>query len=417
MSERLVTLLGAALAVLIILGLLVPTLTVEPIASRPLTTDRGAHGFHALQRWLEQSGISPLSLRRRYTTLPQLVSATGNLLISTLPHATPARSDEIAVFAKWVAQGNTVLLLVAGVTAPPWAATNPGDNTELAQALGFSLTRAPTKPVTHDNPIEKPPASDHASVATGLLPIGRHPLLTDVQNLSGDVQHPAERPLLFAPRDKMRPVVALLRGQLPQTEDLWLGRVGAGRVIVLTDPALFANGHLGEADNARLFNNLLGLVISKGGRVVFDDMHQGVSELYDPRAFARDPRVYVSATFLLGLWLVWVVGHSNRFGAVALSPMAESSAAYARAVGGLLARQLTAREAAIALIAGFERDCQRRNPHLLGAGAASERWTTLPGLPTDALAGLRAAKNILAAGATPNLIELTNHLRLLRIRL
>ena len=426
MKDRLLSVFGAAAALAISVALLVPTPSAEAPVSRPISSDRGGHGLHALWQWISRSGVHASALHRRYSTLDELAPGSGHLLVITLPQRTPSRADELARLGDWVAAGNTALVMIGDVTAPTWVAANSAahgnrdrdGNQRLAAILGFNFAQAPAPKHANSHPLVGLNGAPQAARTTSrLLARGEHPLLAGVREVSSDAAAPLSRPLQIKGQKKMRVLPALLAGKAARAEDLWIGRMGAGRVVVLADPAIFANHRLGEADNARLFNNLLALVRGEQGRVVFDDMHQGVSDLYDAQAFARDPRVYLSVLFLLGLWLAWIVGHSNRFGPARVDEQAQNNVSYAHAVGSLLARQSTPRATATALLAAFTRDCRRRHPALFEHGLDSPRLTALPGISAAALAGLSAAQHALAAGRSPDLIKLTNHLRTLRMRL
>lgn len=416
MNERLLSIGGALAAVAITLALLVPTPTVDVPLSRPTSLDRGAFGYYALQQWLTDSAVPNESLRRRYDSLATLAPGSGHVLITVLPAHTPARVQELAALSRWVAAGNTVLVMIGASTAPPWAAQARDPGTALAKSLGFRATTAATSKDT--DPTRQLDALLHTPSKTALLePRGRHPLLTNVTHITGDAPSATAHSLEVKPLTKSRRLPALLRGSGARAEDLWLGTRGTGRVVVVADPALFANRYLGASDNAQLFNNLLALARGPRGRVVFDDMHQGLSDLYDPHAFARDPRVYASALFLLALWLAWVGGHGGRFVPRLNGVDAAATARFARAVGGLLARQVSAPETARALLASFARECRRRHPRHFEQGYSHATLCTLPGLPTPALRGLAAAERRLAAGASTDLIALCNHLRTLRMHL
>lgn len=426
MKERLFSALGALAALVICMSLLGPQPDISAPLSRPISSDRGSHGLYGLFEWTRHSGVPVSVLKRRYSELGELAPYTGHVLVICLPQRTPSRTDELEVLRAWIASGNTVLVMIGEVTAPPWTLANAaagGDaGSELSETLGFHSVQTSKD----DEKDKKDPARSLARLnealqkpaeTTLLRPYGSHPLLAGVQQVRSDGNALLDSTYAIEAEKKMRAWPALLTGDGLRPRDLWLGQLGAGRVLVLADPAIFGNRHLGAVDNAQLFNNLLAFARRDNGQVVFDDMHQGVSELYDPQAFARDPRVYGSLLFLLALWLAWVLGHSNRFGPLHHDHDSEASMSYAAAVGGLLARQAAPRDIAGALIASFARDCRRRHPGLFERGLDTARLARLPGMSADALAALIAAQQALAVGRCPNLIKLTNHLRTLRMRL
>ena len=421
MKDRLFSTLGALAALITCVALLAPQPDTSAPVSRPISTDRGGHGLYGLFEWVKHSDVPVRVLKRRYSNLWYLAPGDGNVLVITLPQRTPSRDDELEDLSAWIAAGNTALVMIGEVTAPPWTLANVAagdDGSELSETLGFHTVHAAKNKKAKARPLKRlNQALQTPAESTLLRPRGVHPLLAGVRQVRSDGNALGDITFAIEPEKKMRAWPALLKSENPRPQDLWLGRLGAGRVLVLADPAIFGNRHLGVLDNARLFNNVLAFARGEQGRVVFDDMHQGVSELYDPQAFARDPRVYGSLAFLLVLWLAWVIGHSNRFGPVHADRDGEASESYAAAVGGLLARQAAPRDIASALITTFARDCRRRHPGLFEHGLDSARLAHLPGMSAAALAGLSAAQQALAAGRCPDLIKLTNHLRTLRMRL
>ena len=114
-------------------------------------------------------------------------------------------------------------------------------------------------------------------------------------------------------------------------------RVGEGRVLLSAGGSLFTNRALGNADNARLFANIVSARMSRDGVVLFDDLRQGLSASYDPARFYEDPRLYKTMFIVLGLWLVWVLG-STRLRAPAIVTHDPSEAELVRRAGGLIAR-------------------------------------------------------------------------------
>lgn len=426
MKDRLFSALGALAALIICVGLLGPQPDTSAPLSRPISSDRGSHGLYGLFEWIKHSEVAVSALKRRYSDLWELAPDTGHVLVISLPQRTPSRADELEDLRAWIAAGNTVLVMIGEVTAPPWTLANTAADGDAGDALSETLGFHTVQTIKDEEKDEKDPARSLArlnealqkpAATTVLRPHGSHPLLAGVQQVRSDGNALLDTPFAIEPEKNMRAWPALLKGDRLRPRDLWLGQLGAGRVLVLADPAIFGNRHLGALDNARLFNNLLAFARGDTGQVVFDDMHQGVSELYDPQAFARDPRVYGSLLFLLALWLAWVLGHSNRFGPPQADHDSEHNMSYGAAVGGLLARQAVPRDIASALIASFARDSRRRHPGLFERGLDSARLARLPGMSASALAGLSAAQQALAVGRCPDLIKLTNHLRTLRMRL
>ncbi|MGE0383213.1 MAG: DUF4350 domain-containing protein [Gammaproteobacteria bacterium] len=410
MNERAAQLGGALLALVLVLALLVTPGEIEPAyMSRPNSADRGPSGTYAARSWLARAGVPTASLRDRYTSLGRLGAPTGNLLIATLPQLSPARLDERTALRRWIESGNTVLFLIAERDDPPWRQLAAGRSTDaLENALGLSRSESDTaqctpadrSPLPVDGGdaggagVEFPGLSDPPSDRTERMrPVGAHAWLTGIREVavrqagSSDGRAPL-------PGDKAGLSVALLRDADDAGAALWTMRAGAGRIVVFLHSNVFANAMLGEADNARLLANLSAFLVGTGGKVVFDDMHQGLSALYDPKAFYRDPRLHATLLFLVGFWIAWIAGHGNRFGPPE-PPARDDPTRFVRSVGGLLARRLDSTQAAAALIGHFDRT--------RGIAPATERADPL-----------QDARRLIATGQSPDLVALANHLRRLR---
>ena len=121
MKDRLVTLLGALLALAIVYALFFQRGAERPI-TKPLSIEAGRNGYLALWNWLEREHVKVVSLRQRFPALldDRSLAESGNLLIVTMPFRTPLRSSEVPPLDEWVARGNTVLLLAALDDSPEW---------------------------------------------------------------------------------------------------------------------------------------------------------------------------------------------------------------------------------------------------------------------------------------------------------
>ena len=134
MNDRLVTLAGALGSLLVLVLLLYQPAGESPHA-RPTTLEAGTNGYLGLVRWLEsQSPPVPVaSLRRRYEVLleeypfPNAAAGQGHVLIVTYPFATPADAGELNRLRRWLARGNTLLVLAALNETPAWANTPQPD--------------------------------------------------------------------------------------------------------------------------------------------------------------------------------------------------------------------------------------------------------------------------------------------------
>ncbi|HUL81986.1 MAG TPA: DUF4350 domain-containing protein, partial [Gammaproteobacteria bacterium] len=89
MKDRLVTLLGALLALAVVYALFFQRPGAPPV-TKPLSIEAGRNGYLALRNWLEAEHVKVVSLRDRY---PKLLTDTtladsGNVLIVTMPFNT-----------------------------------------------------------------------------------------------------------------------------------------------------------------------------------------------------------------------------------------------------------------------------------------------------------------------------------------
>ncbi|MGH8584521.1 MAG: DUF4350 domain-containing protein, partial [Gammaproteobacteria bacterium] len=366
------------------------------------------YGLLGLKRWLEQAGVPVRSLRQRYTALAGLAPTAGHLLIAVTPQRFAARRRELVRLGAWLRAGNHILLLAALNDWPDWRlglADRGGldhGQRRLEQLLGLSTKTV--RPCAEDGGVS--PFGAPRERSRHARPMGRHPVLDGVARVT------LRAPIFDCPLQELRvlkgraaiPVLEVEGHGLPM---LWMLRLGPARAWAMSYSDAFGNYGLEEADNARLFANILSLSLAPGAAVVFDDFHQGLSTLYDPQAFFRDPRLHTSVAFLLGFWLLWVLGHGNRFGPARSRVQHAGAADWARAMGGLLARRLTPRAAAERLIEQFQAELRRR----YGLSADAPAWQRLEqgfGIDRQALAALRAERQALQENQAPDLVRLCN---------
>lgn len=301
MRERMPTLLLAlgALVVFYVLFLPKPHRTQVP-QGMPLSTDGRPDGYLAIWRWLGVEHIARLSLRDRYTRLPSLLPRpTGNVLLLTLPQRTPMHATELRALKRWTARGNTVLVMAALDDTPLW--TLATDDSLLIENLRHltGLTFTPVRGSTRLAGLHGPQLR--------LISDGTQPLLKGVTQLHAMASLPASRWQAHAVPGAALPLtLATLRdGKVPA---LWLEPHGAGQIILCAAASPFSNAALPLANNARFLANVLEWSLGPGGTVVFDDAHEGLSALYDARAFFADPRVHVTLLWIACAWLAFVLG-------------------------------------------------------------------------------------------------------------
>ncbi|GMQ77507.1 MAG: hypothetical protein BMS9Abin01_2866 [Gammaproteobacteria bacterium] len=420
MKDRLLTIAGGLVAFALVVILLVPVERDDSgQISRPLSTDRGRAGLQGLKRWIEQGGVATDVLRRRYTALASRfeLSLQGNLLIVSLPQRTPSRRAERQALRTWLAQGNSALVLVAAGNVPRWTMGSDGSSTgDFLGSFGFELAmqrdNEEEKAANGDGQVEesfRPPRANleawQAGEPVALLPRFRHPLTRDVATVSARSLRALERGWNLTGTTRGRVVLPLL-AEADNGAAFWEARVGAGRMWVSRYSDLFANAGLGEADNARFMANLLASALGRNGRVIFDDMHQGATDLYDAKAFFSDPRFVNTMIFMAAFWLLYLGGRSRR-----LAPAREAVSRYyaadlARAMAGFFVRRLSAVTVARQLFAFFFNDIRSR----YGLPTNGQPvWSMLSGMSrvsTDDINGLRAHYERAAAGRKLNLSAL-----------
>ena len=392
MKDRLLTFALALGALVSFYALLMPKPAApQERVTRPITIEKGPNGYLAMKRWLDAEGAKPISLRERYGRLPKLTSAapTGNLLISTTPQLHPLRASEVAPLRDWISAGNT-LLVVAGLSDTPDWSMGEGideqfmDHMYSMTGLHFAqaqpdddgkgddkveATPAPVDPQKQaadqkKKPRKAPPIAA-ALVAQKLeqplrfeaVPNGSHPLLEGVKSISALSEYPTLQ--WRARSDEADLILELTRNAESEAPALWLLRFGDGQVIVSAYGSIFTNKLLGKADNARLLANIVKWSRQPGGEVLIDDAHQGLVAFYDAQAFFGDPRLHRSLGWLLGLWLVFILG-PQRLRAAASGWHSVDVTSFVRASGGFMARVLRPSVAGQQLFANFFNDVRRR---------------------------------------------------------
>jgi hypothetical protein len=369
MNDRLVTLFGAAASLLVVIALLLPPGEMRLAnSSRPTTTDRGEQGLQGLKTWLDANHMPSLSLRRRYTSLqvdPRFADS-GNLIVVSVPQTTQPSRGELEALAEWIMQGNFILLLEAKNDRPAWSLGSGNDVETIPRALGFSLAggKADVKTVDNADARRERSAQDLYEAGSALLgddrqtvtlkPAFTHPVLEHVGSVS------TFRSLIHDDPDitltgiaGARQALPLLQRDASQGFALWAFRSGVGGGWVSSHPDLFGNVTLGLADNARLFANLAESVLGEHGYIIFDDMHFGVSDLYDPENFFSDPRLRTTLMLLGVLWVAYVFGYSNRLAPPAHTHRPARASDFVEAMAGFFARRLNAGAAARGILEHF----------------------------------------------------------------
>jgi hypothetical protein len=213
------------------------------------------------------------------------------------------------------------------------------------------------------------------------------------------------------PADPQRLYLSLAVERATEMDAMWQTVHGRGHVLVVASGTLLANHLIAGTDARDLVANLVRGHLGDGGAVVFDDMHQGDSVLYDAAAFYGDPRLHRTLAFLVAGWLVYVLGSTNRFAPPASARVVPRQGDFVAAVGGLLARRLDRREAASLLLQEWFAEVR----HARGIPAGSEPpWAALramPALSPRLVDELRSHHERIGQGRRVDLVNLHNLLQ------
>jgi hypothetical protein len=430
LKERLTTLLlaVAALALFYVFFFPKPTAADQDTAL-PLSTEEAADGYQALWRWLHAHGIAVATLRQPYTELASATSAlraSGNLLITTMPHRVVARSAELNALDEWIDKGNTLLVMAALDDTPQWAITADESflrNLGRVTRIQFDSRNPAAKREKGAN-IDTDPAAESGFKLGDLLkslepqrilidPQGSHPLFDGVHTILAVSEFPASH-WLATPMDAS-PVLEIGRREadanlrLGADPAIWLKPQEKGQILVFSVASPFTNRVIADMDNARLFSNIVAWSVRSGGTVVFDDAHQGAVSYYDAKAFFRDPRLHRTLLWILAIWLVFVLGSQR------LRPAAESwnpadVTAFIGVTGGFFASTLTRGGAAQQLFHNFF-NAVRRDFQLPEDGSPIwERLEEDARVDSTALIRLRRLYDKTRSGKDVDLVQLHNML-------
>ncbi len=369
MNDRLVTLAGALLSLAIVYVLFFQGGT-QPPPSRPTSLETGPNGYLGLQQWLQQAGATTVSWQERFQGLEETHgTGPGHVMLTTLPHQTRARDIEIRHLKSWIRAGNTLVVMAALDDTPDWTLSvrlNP--ISELLRLTGIQF--------------EAPLAVADVGGISGpeilqLAPMGEHPLMSGVDTLElvtdartslWEPAHDSEQPLML--RLAMYPEAGM--------DAIWQTREGAGQIIIVGSASLFTNRKIAAADNHQFAANIAKFHLAPDGVWLFDDMHQGVSKLYDPGAFFADSRLKLTLAFLIGCWFIYLIGSSGRLA----PPMADHSAPiqgdFVDAIGGLMARKLSNSDAGLMMFHSWFKALAKRGGD---AGLAHDPWEHLQAIP------------------------------------
>jgi hypothetical protein len=435
LKDRLATLVLAAGAFVLFYVFFVPKPQNPQNAQLPLSTESGDDGYQAIWRWLRAEKIPVSALHEPYTRLSAehaVFAPHGNVLITTLPHRVPARTDELNDLDLWIGRGNTLLVMAALDDTPRWAMAA---NTGFLRTLG-RMTRinfeADYQPVPEarkegtDASSASPAASKRERVVEAvrqllepqraLIDPSSHPLFDGVHSILAISEFPASHwradPMDSSPVLEIghRRSAAGGNGAEPA---VWLRPQGDGQIIVFAFASTFSNRAIAEKDNARLLSNIIAWSRGRSGAVIFDDDHQGAVSYYDAKAFFHDARLHRTILWILVLWLLYVLGSQRmRPGTDAWNPADITS--FIGVTGGFFASVLTPSAAGSRLFSNFF-NALRRNLDLPEDGTPVWEWLAKNArVEASSLAELQRLHARTRAGQSVDLVRLHNILSRLR---
>lgn len=415
MKDRLITALGA-IGALAVVYLLFFSGGGETPVSWPLSTERGRNGYLALASWLESKNVEVVSWQQRFDRLLEDadgLATSGNVMLMTMPQRFPLRAREQQQIAGWIRRGNTLLILAALNDSPEWLEALPGDGNDFLTTLsGLTGLRIAALPVS-DGPNGPRIAANHvmAGDPVTLRPVA-HPLMAGIDRLDG--LSDGESAKWFVNPTSIyadRPYFRLAIDEASNSDAAWQIPLDEGRILLFASGSLLANHRIAESDAAQLVANLLAWYLAPGGAFVFDDMHLGLSSLYDPAAFYADRRLHLTLAFLVAAWFVYLLGTSNRVAPVRPVDVEPRQADLLAGIGGFMARRLAPQDAGSRLFEEWFREIQAQRG-LKDSSAAP--WTALAATPTldpKLVARLREDFDRLSEGHAVDLVSLHNRIR------
>jgi Domain of unknown function (DUF4350) len=355
MTDRLAT-LAAALGALALFLLLFAHgeggLDRKSHVPRPTTVELRGSGYHAASLWLSASGLRTVSLRERFDALGERrdLAPAGNVLVVTLPGTEIFKIAETRRLQQWIRAGNTLIVLAALSDDPDWSAVVGGVNVgDLNVLSGLDFNKH----------LPDRGQRRQTNAAAAIVASRAHPYFAGVARALAVAAPPREDWDVRIPYGGF--MLALGRERDAGNAVLWARLLGEGRIIVFGVASLFTDKALPQADNARLFANVVAASLARRGAVIFDDYHQGLSVVYDPEKFYRDPRLYLTCAILLALWFIWVLG-ATRLQIPRTRSAAPREVDLVRANAGFLARVLPRHVAARRLFEHFFRQLAQRLP-------------------------------------------------------
>ncbi|HYJ87235.1 MAG TPA: DUF4350 domain-containing protein [Pyrinomonadaceae bacterium] len=289
----------------------------------------GATGTRALYELLSESGYRVM----RWREAPERLFADAGNQVKTFvivgDTRVPVSDDEAESLLHWVSQGGRLVIIDRRPEehllprAGDWTVTTeyltyPGFDTDPAdpeQMTKEVKALKPAQPTVFTREVETVMPSRFMS-AIKFFPDSEDsapdkPTETDTENKEGGDAAPSEHSVVIESAEESSPAVSPAPvAHLTSSEHVLLLDYphGQGRIVVLSDPFIVANGGIGLADNLQLALNLLS---SSDGMIAFDEFHQGrgITENAFASYFAGTPVLAICGQItLLILLMLWTRG-------------------------------------------------------------------------------------------------------------
>lgn len=288
------------------------------IAPNRSTYHSGPTGLRALHDFLNESGYKVI--RWRETTQKLLGDAGKPVSTFVVVGQTQllVETEEADALRNWVARGGRLVLIDRQV-----------DNEMLAKSSDWNFTRRELRsPSLETDPADVKQMTEDV---VALQPVQPTVMTSNIKSVLpsrfasrlrvGLPDEPAEGPFSVTESDEPPPEATASSSEsrapvvhIADAEGALLVdyTYGLGKIVILSDPYIVANGGIKLNDNLQLAVNILA---ARGGLIAFDEYHQGrgVTQNQFATYFAGTPVLAIAAQLaLLTLLVVWT--NARRFG-------------------------------------------------------------------------------------------------------
>ena len=280
------------------------------------TYHSGPTGIRAFHDYLSESGYKVIRWRETTEKLPGSSGSLISTFVVVGDTQVPFTEDEAKSLHKWIASGKRFVLINRNSESYLLPKTE-------GWTIGLTLLGHPN---SDSDPADVKKMTENV---TAFHPVQPTALTRSVESVMPSrfasrvaVTSPAENSAdsydtLEVPENRIDEYVATSAAPITHVADangplLVDYSYGLGRVVVLSDPYIVANGGIALNDNLQLAINVLG---NDGGVIAFDEYHQGrgVSGNAFANYFAGTPVLALAAQLVLLIMLVlWT--NARRFG-------------------------------------------------------------------------------------------------------